>query len=72
MYVLSVCLTWLHIHLSHSKGGLYENSNAEPAMLFLVFCPIVNTVSALVAWIAVWPIKKDSKKNLNSFFNIKK
>lgn len=71
VYILSAFLVWLHVHISYSKGGIYENEYYSPT-LFAVGCmliPIINTLVSLL-WVFDFPfiIKKNSIKK---FFMIR-
>ena len=70
-YVVPAFLFYRYVKLSHSKGGIWEESKPEGIDLFFVFVPIINFLIGIITWVVLYP--KDKKIiNLTNFFNIKK
>ena len=67
IYLISVFLHWLHIHFSHSKGGIFAHYEIDNGDWVLMLVPLINTVFAIVMWIARYPIKFSNYK----FFKLK-
>lgn len=72
IYLLSVFSIWRWTSIAYSKGGINEDGKTNSLDIFMVFCPIVNTVLCSI-WIFYYPKKyKKHNWNYNKFFRIKK
>jgi len=69
IYTLSAMISWNWIRIAHSSGGVYEGLTPGGFDLFMVYCPIINTVFTL-GWIFKYP--KETNKKYSNHFNIKK
>ena len=72
VYLVSCLISWYYIHLAHSEHGVWPNINPAIGDLFLVFCPLFNTVFAIIIWFIRWPIRKYKIDRYNKFFKIKR
>lgn len=73
VYVLSAFFMWLHIHISHNKGGRWSSLPIDKEEIFYTFIPIVNSIGTIISWILFFPKEFNiSQDKLTTFFNIKK
>jgi len=78
IYLISVILMWLYLHLAHSKNGIFSGLDIGIIDAIVTIIPFLNTGIALTEYISHWPIKEkyDSENKkvsfLNKLFNIKK
>lgn len=73
VYLLSAILWWKYINIAHSKIGIYSHSSPKKDAMILMFFPLINSLLCLIGWLTYYPIKKkDTEKDYNSFFKIKK
>lgn len=75
IYALSVFAVWNYCRINYSKIGKERNSNASLADFFIMICPIVNTLLAIIAWSSESPYADETKishKWLNILFGVKK
>ena len=70
VYILSAYMQYRWISISHSKGGIFEQSTPSRTDLVFTFTPILNTVTGIISWSIYYP--KKSANNFNKFFNVKK
>lgn len=68
IYLLSVLGMWYFIHITHSKGGIWEHLSPNETDLLITLCPLVNTIFCILSWAFLFVEKLD----LSKFFNIKK
>ena len=71
VYLISCLISWYYMHLVYSKYGVWPNSYPDISDLLIVFCPLLNTIFAIIIWLVQWPIKGEIDR-YNKFFKIKK
>ena len=79
IYLFSAGFIYLYVHLSHSKGGIFEGGTPNDSDIYLTFVPVMNTIFCVIMWFAEWPLKEieepeESKLPVDrsKFFRIKK
>lgn len=76
VYLVSCLISWYYIHLVYSEHGVWPNIYPDIGDLFMVFCPLFNTVFAIIIWFIQWPIRSKVHKykidRYNKFFKIKR
>lgn len=68
VYFLSAVLMWRYLHLSHSKGGIWEDLHIKGMDVFFMIVPFFNTLACVIGWVFYYP----KKSNFDNFFNLKK
>lgn len=74
IYLVSAVLVWWYVKISHSIGGRYRGIIPDSFDVWLTLLPLLNTIAALMGWIAFWPYeqkRKSLKLNAAKFFLIK-
>ena len=73
VYFLSAVFYWWYMHLSHSGGGIHTILTPGRVDVFIMFCPVVNTLACLFCWLCYYPTEvKFYHGDYNKFFNVKK
>jgi hypothetical protein len=70
-YLISAFLAWKFISMSYSKKGRWSNINPTFADVWVVFCPLLNTIVSIIFLISGTK-SEEYKKDVSGFFNIKK
>lgn len=73
IYLVSVMAMYSWVRVAYSEGGYLSNYTLDNSHMWITFIPLVNTLAALMGWIAFYPLGKEQKElNLEKFFQIKK
>ena len=70
VYVISTLCMWKFIQISYGKHGRWSHTQPDPSDVFVMFCPLVNTMGCLI--FSINGAKRKKPISLNKFFKIKK
>ena len=75
VYIASAIILYRWTQKAFSKEGIYWSLDIELSDIFLIFCPVANTICAIFSFLDS-PYEKEKEykapKNYNKFFRIKK
>ena len=73
VYAVSCFAWWKYISTAKSKGGIYFGNKVTGEEVFLVFCPLLNTLFSLIGWTCFYPkVRERNEVEWDKFFKIKK
>jgi hypothetical protein len=72
IYLLSVLKMWLFVHNIYGPEGRWSRLSPEAIDIFMVFCPVINTVIAITELGSNGKVGQENSGSLiKKLFNIK-